>query len=55
LRRAVAAWAETTEIDEATTTPPPRLRRDALYDRVCAYLERIIGRPVSTSARPSRP
>ena len=55
LRRAVAAWAETTEIDEATTTPPRRLRRDALYDRVCAHLERIMGRPVSISALPSRP
>jgi hypothetical protein len=55
LRRAVAAWAATTEIDEATTTPPRRLRRDPLYDRVCAYLERIMARPVFTAARPGRP
>jgi hypothetical protein len=55
LRRAVAAWAETTEIDEATTTPPQRLRRNVLYDRVCTYLEQIMARPVFTAARPGRP
>ena len=55
LRRAVAAWAETAEIDEATTAPPRRLRRDALYDRVRAYLEEIMERPVFTSAPPGRP
>jgi len=42
LRHAVAAWAETTEIDEATTAPPRRLPRDALYDRVRGYLEQIM-------------
>jgi hypothetical protein len=46
--------AATTEIDEATTTPPRRLWRDALYDGVRAYLEEIMGRPVSTSAPPNR-
>jgi hypothetical protein len=53
LCRAVAAWAETTEIDEATTTPR-RLRRDALYERVRAYLEPIMERPVFTADRPAR-
>ena len=46
LRHAVAAWAETTEIDEATTAPPRRLPRDALYDRVRGYLEQIMEPPV---------
>jgi len=55
LRRAVARWAETTEIDEATTAPPRRPRRDALYDRVRAYLEQIMGRPVFAAAPPGRP
>jgi hypothetical protein len=55
LRRAVTAWAQTTEIDEATTTSPRRLPRDALYDRARAYLEQIMARPVFTAAPPSRP
>ena len=55
LRRAVARWAETTEIDEATTAPPRRLPRDVLYDRVRAYLEQIMGRPVFAAAPPGRP
>jgi len=55
LRRPVSAWAETVEIDEATTAPPRRLPRDALYERVGAYLERIMQRPVFTAARPGRP
>src|SRR6202035_1135459 len=42
LRRAVAAWAETVEIDEATTAPRRRLPLDALYDRVRAFLERTM-------------
>jgi hypothetical protein len=42
LRRAVAAWAETVEIDEATTAPRRRLPFDALYDRVRAFLERTM-------------
>src|SRR5260221_8578972 len=45
LRRAVAEWALTTNIDEASTAPPPRLPQDELYRRVCAYLEKIIVRP----------
>jgi len=55
LRRAVAAWAATTEIDEATTTPPRRLARDPLYDRVSAYLEEIMERPVFIAPPPGRP
>ena len=42
LRRAVAAWAATAEIDEATTAPRQRLPFDALYDRVRAFLEGIM-------------
>src|SRR6266446_6732843 len=42
LRRAVAAWAQTVEIDEATTAPRRRLPFDLLYDRVRAFLERNI-------------
>jgi hypothetical protein len=45
LRRAVAAWAETVEIDEATTAPRRRLPFDALYDRVRAFLERTMAPP----------
>src|SRR5438045_8807363 len=33
LCRAVTDWATTTEIDEATTAPPQRLPRGAVYDR----------------------
>jgi hypothetical protein len=46
LCRAVADWATTTEIDEATTAPPQRLPGDALYDRVRAFLARIMEPPV---------
>ena len=46
LRRAVAAWAETVEIDEATTAPRRRLPLDALYDRVRAFLERTMAQSV---------
>src|SRR5438552_7911375 len=42
LCRAVADWAKTTQIDEATTAPPRRLPQDALYDRVRAFLVRIM-------------
>ena len=41
-RRAVAAWAETVEMYEATTAPRRRLPLDALYDRVRAFLERTM-------------
>jgi len=39
LRRAVAAWAETVEIDEATIAPRRHLPFDLLYDRLRAFLE----------------
>jgi hypothetical protein len=55
LRHAVAAWAETTEIDEATTAPPPRLPPDALYDRVRGYLEQIMEPPVFIAAPLGQP
>jgi hypothetical protein len=40
LRHAVAAWAATMEIGEATMAPQQRLPFDVLYDRVRAFLER---------------
>src|SRR5258705_9137771 len=55
LRHAVAAWAETTEIDEATTAPLRRLPRDALYDRVRGYLEHIMEPPVFIAAPLGQP
>jgi hypothetical protein len=42
LRRAVTAWAEAAQIDEATTAPPQRLPFDALYNHVRAFLERVM-------------
>ena len=54
LRQAVADWAKTTPIDEATTAPPQRLPRDALYDRVRAFLARIMEPPVFAPAPPDR-
>jgi len=50
LCRAVADWAGTTEIDEATIAPPRRLPFDAFYDRVRAFLVRIIEPPVSATS-----
>src|SRR5207237_10195273 len=55
LRRAVVAWAETAEIDEATTAPPRRLPRAALYDRVRAYLAAIMERPIFAEPDQVRP
>ena len=46
LRRAVADWARTNEIDEATIAPPQRLPCDALYERVRAFLAQIMEPPV---------
>ena len=51
LCRAVAEWALTTNIDEASTAPPRRLPQDELYRRVCTYLQKIIVRPGFTSPR----
>ena len=45
LRRAVADWAASINIDEASTAPPQRLSDNQLYQRVCAYLETIITPP----------
>jgi hypothetical protein len=42
LRRAVAAWAKNSEIDEATTMPRQRLPFDALNNQVRAFLERTM-------------
>ena len=54
LCQAVADWAKTTPVDEATTAPPQRLPRDALYDRVRAFLARIMEPPVFAPAPPDR-
>jgi len=53
LCRAVADWATTTEIDEATTAPPQRLPLDVLYDRVRAFLARIMA-PLVFAPPPER-
>ncbi len=50
LRRGVARWATEAEIG-ATTTPPRHLPQDGLYDRVRAYLEEIMERPVFATGR----
>ena len=42
LRSAVATWAQTAGIDEATTAPPQRLPIDALYSRVRGFFERTM-------------
>jgi hypothetical protein len=44
-RRAVAAWAETVEINEATMAPRRCLPFDALYNQVRAFLERTMASP----------
>src|SRR4030088_3741988 len=46
LCRAVEEWAQTANIDEGTTGPPQRLPYDALYDRVSAFMKRIMEPPV---------
>ena len=40
LSSAVARWAATTDIDEASATPPRRVPHDELYRRVREYLEK---------------
>ena len=42
LRCAVAAWAETVDINEATMAPRRFLPFDALYNQVRAFLERTM-------------
>jgi len=46
LRRGVARWAGEAQIGEATTAPPQHLPCDALYERVRAFLARIMEPPV---------
>jgi hypothetical protein len=54
LRRAVDEWAATADIGEATTPPPQRLPRDALYDRVSAFMKQIMQPPVFVAGLPDR-
>lgn len=54
LRHGVKDWARSTEIDEATTAPPQRLPRDLLYDRVSAFMARIMEPPVFVAGLPDR-
>jgi hypothetical protein len=42
-RRAVAEWATSINIEEASIVPPRRLPYDELYQQVRAYLETIMG------------
>ena len=51
LRRALADWAASSEIDEATTAPRRRLPQDALYLRARSYLARIMGPPLFATAK----
>src|SRR5438067_3892573 len=54
LCRAVEAWAQTANIDEATAEPAQRLPYDALYDRVSAFMKRIMEPPVFVAGLPDR-
>ena len=54
LCRAIEEWAQTANIDEATTAPPQRLPYDALYDRVSAFMQRIMEPPVFVAGLPDR-
>jgi hypothetical protein len=54
-RRAVAAWARTENIDEATTAPPRHLPRDALYDRMRSFMASIMEPPIFAAKSPERP
>ena len=54
LCRGVIGWAATVNIDEATTKPPQRLRRDGLYDRVSAFMKQIMEPPVFAAGPPDR-
>ena len=51
LRHALADWAASAEIGEATMTLR-RLPQDALYHRVRTYLGQIMGPPVFATANP---
>jgi len=54
LRSAVADWARTAEIDEATTAPPRHLPCGALYDRVRGFMARIMEPPIFLPRAPVR-
>jgi len=45
LREAVAQWGQAADPDEATTQPLRRLPCDATYQRVRAYLRRVMDEP----------
>jgi hypothetical protein len=45
LSSAVAKWAATTNIEEASATPHQRLPHDELYRRVREHLERVAAPP----------
>jgi len=45
LRYAVAKWAATANIEEASAIPHQRLPHDEIYRRVREYLEKISTRP----------
>ena len=42
LREAIAQWGQAVDTDEATTQPRKRLPCDATYQRVRAYLRRVM-------------
>ena len=48
LREAVVQWGQAADPDEATTQPLRRLPCDATYQRVRAYLRRVMDEPVFT-------
>jgi len=48
LREAIAQWGQAVDTDEATTQPRKRLPCDATYQRVRAYLRRVMEEPVFT-------
>ena len=52
LRQPVQDWAQIVGIAEATTAPPRRLPRDALYAAVRSQLERIMETPVFRRKEP---
>ena len=54
LRRSVADWAASINIEEASTAPPQRLLDDQLYQQFRAYLDTIMG-PAPGSARTGTP
>jgi hypothetical protein len=55
LRRGVAEWAATRNVDEASTAPPQRLRQDDLYQHVCGFLEKIMEPPIFAAPDQIRP